>query len=404
MGRPANAIGIAEAYQFVDPATGALRGCALVGADVEAVAPGVATTVEAGRRLAERRRQLAAAASERGLALVAAGLHPMASAATPCTDPEAGGGLDLHAGTADPETARGEDFRAKPDVDAGALPAGEIPAAADARAGSIHGATVQEGTVPAGLIPFGPVPAVSGFEVRVRVSVPGPEAVVRAMMGAAPYTPLLLALSASSPFHGGRDTGYASYRAVLRGASPRSGPPPPIATATELIRLAEILGGRPRARGFRVAWDLCPDLRGSALEYRFLDCGPWLTTTVLLAALARALTAMFMDRPAPQSTGIELQLQSENRWRAAKYGLDAEFYRLDPLTGDRWPAREALRALIERLAPVMERLGDGAVLDTVDEVLARGAPAAVMRARYARLGSLPAVVRWLADETVAGSG
>lgn len=52
----------------------------------------------------------------------------------------------------------------------------------------------------------------------------------------------------------------------------------------------------------------------------------------------------------------------------------------------------------------MERLGDGAVLDTVDEVLARGAPAAVMRARYARLGSLPAVVRWLADETVAGSG
>ena len=248
----------------------------------------------------------------------------------------------------------------------------------------------------------GDASGLAGFGMRVEVGVPDREAAVRAMVGAASYVPHLLAVSASSPFHRGRDTGFASFRTILRERQPAAGLPFPVSSAGEYDRLVAVLSGG--GRGNAVGWDLRPGERAPVLEWHFFDVTPWVDVAVFLAACARALTAMFIDRPPSQPTAVEMQLARENRWRAARYGLEARFYRMDPVSGEERGAADANRALVDRLASLAERLGDGPALACVERILERGNAASAMREVYGREGCVRAVARWVIGETAsAGS-
>jgi carboxylate-amine ligase len=357
-------VGVEEEYQVVDPDTGALRGRApalLMAADglakaefqrtiVEVASPVCATAAEAGLRAAEGRAALARIAEAQGLTIAAAGLHPV--------------------GPYPPSQVTDEPrYR-------------EL-----ARNGGPHMRDLHI------------------FGLHIHVGVPDLETAVRAMAGATPYTPHLLALCASSPFYRGEDTGFASYRTIIRDTFPEVGPAPPMSGAAEYRKLARLLAGKDCDERERcpISWDIRPSSRYPTLEFRFFDVCPWVEDVAVLAAFARALTAMYGDRPPPQRSGTELQLMRENRWRAARYGLDARFFRLDPATGDQRPARDQIRALAERLLPMAERLGDVAALAGVERILERDNAAAAMRGVLQREASFPAVTRWIAEQTVGSA-
>lgn len=355
-------VGVEEEYQLVERETGALRGRA-----PELIAPGgpgteeyqrtmveVATPIctsaaEAADRVAERRSALLELAEARGLTLAAAGMHPV-----------------------------------------GPYPRAQVTDDENYRRIAAEGGT--------------PAREMHVFGLHVHVAVPDREAATRAMTGATPFIPHLLALTASSPFDRGEDTTFCSYRTLVRDMSPRVGAPLPVASAPEYDRIVEILSGVRRGTRLTtspISWDIRPSEHLPTLEFRFTDVCPWLETTRLVTALARSLTVMYSDRPAPQVSAVEQQLIRENRWRAARYGLDAEIYRLDPPTGETIPIRDAIRALVERLHPIAERIGDGEVLARAESVLERGNPAARMREIFRATGSFPDVVRWVVDETTA---
>jgi len=357
-------VGVEEEYQVVDPDTGALRGRApalLVAADglakaeyqrtiVEVASPVCATAAEAGQCAAEGRVALGRVAAAQGLTIAASGLHPVGTYPTSQV-------------TDEPR------YR-------------ELARTGGPQLRDLH-----------------------IFGLHIHVGVPDLETAVRAMVGATPYTPHLLALCASSPFYRGADTGFASYRTIIRDTFPEVGPAPPMSGAAEFRQLVRLLAGKERDERERspVSWDIRPSSRYPTLEFRFFDVCPWVEDVAVLAAFVRALTAMFGDRPPPQRSGTELQLLRENRWRAARHGLDARFFRLDPATGEQRPARDQIRALAERLLPLAERLGDVAALAGVERILQRGNAATAMRGVLKREGSFPAVTRWVAEQTVGSA-
>jgi carboxylate-amine ligase len=351
-------VGVEEEYQLVDPEDGMLRGRAPelleegVGKGefqrtmIEVTTPICQSAAEARARLVEQRRTLAGVAAEHGLAIAAAGLHPV-----------------------------------------GPYPRTQISDTPLYRRVAAYGGNVAR--------------ELHVFGLHVHVGVPSREAAVRAMCGITPYIPHLLIPAASSPFYQGHDTRFQSYRTLLRDMSPRVGLPLPIVSVREFDQLEQLLAGGPvdPRRNSPIAWDVRPSHRYPTLEFRFFDSTPWLDTVELLVALARSLTAMYEDRPAPPLTGTEMQLIRENRWRAARFGMSARFFRLDPVTGETRTAHDSILALVERLAPVAERLGDGGTLALLEPVLERGSAATAMREIFRREGSFPEVVRWVVEET-----
>lgn len=247
------------------------------------------------------------------------------------------------------------------------------------------------------------------FGMHVHVGVPEGTDRVRVMNVARLYLPYLLALTASSPYYLGSDTGYASYRSILWRRWPRSGAPPRFADAAEMELLLRWLSETGCIDGpGRLYWEIRPHHVYPTLEFRVCDVTPRLDDAVATAALARAVVAgaaLGVLREPELPEAVVGQLLRENAWRASRDGLGAEL--LDVLSGAPRvvPGREAVRALVERLAPVMERLGDADAAELVSALLERGDAALRMRAQAVRAGGeLREVVRWLADETVLGVG
>jgi len=247
------------------------------------------------------------------------------------------------------------------------------------------------------------------FGMHVHVGVPRGADRVRVSNVARLYLPFLLALTASSPWYGGRDTGYASFRSLIWRRWPRSGAPPRLEGEEEMGVLLRWLTETGCIDGpGRVYWDLRPHHRYPTVEFRAPDVTPRLEDAVAAAALARAIVAGVVDGTLvePELPPPVLQaLLAENAWRASRDGTDAELVDLWSPTPRAEPAREAITRLADRLSGHAERLGDAADLENVAAVLRRGCAANDIR-RVAREsgGDRAALVRWMADETVLGLG
>lgn len=378
MGETAFEVRIAESLQLVDPDSGVLRGRLREEGEgdtsgrTERVAPDAAVFWErveqAAGSLTARRTRAADQALSSGLAIGAAGLNPVGLAR-----PSAPLHRTASAGTDGGSGADGADRFEAHTGEGSELTIGGACESAD-----------------------------ETFGMCVQVTLPDPEMAVHISSGMAPYIPHLIALSASSPFRAGVDTGFDSFGTILRDRSPRAGLPPAITSAAEYEELVQVLQATTgRVHRPPVDWDVRPAPDVGGVEFRCMDACPRLGDVVALATCVRALALMLSDRAPPQPTGLELQLCRENRWRAARYGLDSRLFRLRPPTGGEWSAREAIRWLLERLAPLAERLGDRTALVETERILAEGNAATAMRNTRREQGSLAAVVHWLVRETAA---
>jgi glutamate---cysteine ligase / carboxylate-amine ligase len=162
-----------------------------------------------------------------------------------------------------------------------------------------------------------------GCGLHVHVEVPRPEARVDLMNRLLPFMPLLLALSASSPFWQGRATGLAGYRLCVFGEMPRTGLPDLFAGLEDFERYVDVM---TRAGAIKDAsflwWALRPSLRFPTLELRIADSCTRLDDTLTVAALYRCLVCLADRRPElhRELTGASRAIAVENLWRAQRDG------------------------------------------------------------------------------------
>ncbi|MGY1821555.1 glutamate--cysteine ligase [Geodermatophilus sp. SYSU D00079] len=238
------------------------------------------------------------------------------------------------------------------------------------------------------------------FGVHVHVGVRAPEKAIPIVNALTQYVPHFLALSASSPYWVGADTGLASARSKVFEGMPTAGLPYQLSGWDRFEEYMETLISTHAIESVReVWWDIRPHPDFGTVELRICDGLPTLDEIGAVAALSQCLVEQFdreLDRgyTLPVPAGWVLR---ENKWRAARYGLDADIV-VDE-KGTVRPVRQAIADLVEDLTPTARRLGCEAELADVLRVLAVGASYQRQRAvAAAHDGDLCAVVDSLLAE------
>jgi carboxylate-amine ligase len=240
--------------------------------------------------------------------------------------------------------------------------------------------------------------------VHVHVGMPDRDRVMPVLTSLLNYYPHLQALSASSPIWAGLDTGYASNRALMFQQLPTAGLPFQFQTWSEYERYAgDLLTTGVIEELTEIRWDLRPACHLGTLENRVCD---GVSTFEDLSSLTALMHCLVVDLDTRLAAGEILPTMppwhvQENKWRAARYGLDAIVI-VDADSNERL-VTDDLADLLVRLEPVAERLGCSAELAAVAEIPARGASYQRQRAVSERTGQdLVAVVDSVVAELRAG--
>jgi len=201
---------------------------------------------------------------------------------------------------------------------------------------------------------------VSGLHVHI--GMPSAEACYSTLEAVLPWLPLVLALSANSPYLAGRATGLASNRAEILAQLPRAGAPPAFGDYATWEAFVERLVGLGLADDYtRFWWDVRPHPRFGTLEIRMPDQPTSLPVTVGLTALLQALCITVADEPVSLADRGDY---AQNRWAALRFGPSAELIHPD---GTRLlPVPELARELIELVSPAAEAQGAVEELSTLD--------------------------------------
>ncbi|MBB5939911.1 carboxylate-amine ligase [Streptomyces zagrosensis] len=239
--------------------------------------------------------------------------------------------------------------------------------------------------------------------LHVHVHLPDRELAVLVGNHLRPWLPLLVEMSANSPFHGGRDTGYASWRSVIRGRFPCLGPPPYAESFAHYQQTAAAMaetGSMPFAE--LPFWDIRPHPQLPTLEVRCMDVPADPADTAALAAVTRALvvTSAGLVRsgdPGPRTCG---ELLRSAYWYATRDGWWGRG--VDALSGAVLPAPERGIRLLEHVRPALEDHGDVEVVTAfLGRLSRRGSGAHRQRAVAGRPGGLTAVVDDLTSLTAS---
>ena len=213
------------------------------------------------------------------------------------------------------------------------------------------------------------------FGMHVHVAVDEPEKAIQVVNGLLPHLAPLLALSASSPFWRGEPTGLASSRQMVFSAFPRSGPPPRF---RDYADYASVVGQLERsgciADYTHIWWDIRLHPRLGTIEIRICDAVTRVEDAVAIAAYCQALVKRLCEQ---HEAGEEIPsyhriLTSENKWLAARYGLEAPVMDLASASRNRVPVARLIRRTVNELRPHARELGSERELEGVLAILGRG--------------------------------
>src|SRR5213079_2151830 len=357
-------IGVEEEFQIIDPATCELR--SHVSQLVSAASPDIAeqvkhelhqSIVETGTRICENvselriemhrtRGELVAAAERAGLQVAAAGTHPFSSWIDQVISP-------------------GERYQ--------------------------H--IVEEmGQLARSLLIFG---------MHVHVAMPDKQTTIDMMNGVRYFLPHLLALSTSSPFWMGRNTGLKSYRSVIWSNFPRTGIPPELGSYDEYENYVDLLVKTGSIdNGKKIWWDLRAHPSFPTLEFRVCDMPTRLDETICLAGLMQAICAKLLKLRA-SNLGFRKYIPAliaENKWRAIRYGLDGNL--IDFGKQSEVPMRDLAVELLEFVDDVVDDLGSRKAVAYLNTILTEGTSADRQLRVVKNGGDTRAVVELLAAETM----
>src|SRR5579883_717460 len=219
------------------------------------------------------------------------------------------------------------------------------------------------------------------------------------------WLPHLLALSANSPFWLGRYSGLKSYRAIVWKRFPRSGIPNAFVSTSEFDRyVADLVQTDCIDNGKRIWWDIRPHPFFPTIEFRVCDMPTSIEDTLAIAALCQALVAKltWMHKRNLSTYVLPSHYIEENKWRASRYGLDAEV--VDFVQQRRLSMRDAIHELLDFVDDVLDDLNDRREINYLRHCLEdpQGTGADRQIAIYEQTGSLQAVVQFLINQTVQG--
>ena len=195
------------------------------------------------------------------------------------------------------------------------------------------------------------------------------------MNGLLPQLAPLLALSSSSPFWRGEPTGLSSSRQMVFAAFPRSGPPPRF---RDYADYAEVVGQLERtgciADYTHIWWDIRLHPRLGTVEIRICDAITRVEDAVAIAAYCQALVKLLSEQHdrGEQIPSFHRILTTENKWLAARYGLEAPVMDLATGARNRIPVAQLIRRTLKEIEPHARELGSERELEGIGEILARG--------------------------------
>ncbi len=213
------------------------------------------------------------------------------------------------------------------------------------------------------------------FGMHIHVAIDDPDKAIKVMNGLLLQLAPLLALSASSPFWRGEPTGLMSSRQMVFSSFPRSGPPPRF---RDYADYAEVVGQLERtgciADYTHIWWDIRPHPRLGTIEIRICDAVTRVEDAVAITAYCQALVKQLSER---HDAGEEIPsyhriLTTENKWLAARYGLDAPVMDLATGQTNRIPVSQIVRRTVRELEPHARELGSERELEGIAALLSRG--------------------------------
>jgi carboxylate-amine ligase len=242
------------------------------------------------------------------------------------------------------------------------------------------------------------------FGMHVHVAVPDRTTMIDLMNEVRYFLPHLLALSTSSPFWMGRDTGLKSFRTTIFRRFPRTGVPTHFGSWSEYESYINLLIGLNCIdNAKKIWWDVRPHPTFGTLEFRICDVVTRADDAVALAALIQAIVVK-LHRLYTQNISFRLYrraLIEENKWRAARWGIDGKLIDFGKET--EVPMRDLALELIEFVDDVVDDLGSRSAVNDVHRILREGTSAERQLQVYRETGDLKAVVRHVVAETRAGT-
>jgi len=242
------------------------------------------------------------------------------------------------------------------------------------------------------------------FGMHVHVAIDEPEKAIGVLNGLLLHLPEFLALSASSPFWRGEPTGLSSMRQLVFAAFPRSGPPPRFRDYTDY---AEVVGQLERSGCIpdytQIWWDIRPHPRLGTIEMRICDAVTRVEDAVAIAALCQSLVKLYCEKfeRREEITSYHRILTSENKWLAARHGLDAALIDLATGRRNRVPVTHLVRRALREAEPHARELGCERELEGIHEILRRGPSAAHQLRIFNANRDIVEVVREIAEQTEA---
>jgi carboxylate-amine ligase len=247
--------------------------------------------------------------------------------------------------------------------------------------------------------------------LHVHVEVPDPDCRVEIMHRLIPFLPMLLALSTSSPFWDGMESGLLGYRNAANDASPRSGFPEMFRTSGEYEAYVQALTDAniiPDAS--YIWWAVRPSLRHPTLELRLTDCCTSVDDAVAIASLYRALVRRCVEDPRLNSefSSLTRALTEENRWRAQRYGTEGTYIDVDSRQAKLF--RQIMDEMLALVKPDLIALDLEGELPHLMRIIERGTSAhhqigvfrSLRRAGIPRVPALRQLSLWLQQSTAAG--
>ena len=238
------------------------------------------------------------------------------------------------------------------------------------------------------------------FGMHIHVAMPDKQTTIDMMNMVRYFLPHLLALSTSSPFWMGRNTGLKSFRTTVFRRFPRTGIPEQFESWSAYENFVNLLVKLNCIdTGKKIWWDVRPHPTFGTLEFRMCDVTTKVEEAVAIAALTQALVVK-LHRLYKNNQSWRLYrraLIEENKWRAARYGIEGKL--IDLGKEEEVPMRALIPELLELVDDVVDDLGSRSAVEYVNTMLREGTSAERQLRVYEQTGDLKAVVRHIVMET-----